>query len=192
MYSAPGGNYAKINSSRLREARMERGISRGELASKLGVSRSAIRKYEEGGDVNIDVAMKIEEVFDKPLFETVDINPEEETESNREDIENPLLDILSSLGMMVLPTSRAPFNALSRTDKEAYLTGIESYNKRLKKKASIISSVSGTIDYGCFMIVKETKKSRSNIEDAPIIFEQEINDFDSVEDLLGILEDRCP
>ncbi|WGI17837.1 transcriptional regulator [Methanonatronarchaeum sp. AMET-Sl] len=192
VYSAPGGNYAKINSERLRRARVEKGISQGELASKLGVSRSAIRKYEEGGDVNLDVAMRIEEVFDIPLFEKVDISPDEDVEIGLDKIENPVLGLLSSLGMMVLPTDRAPFNALSRTERQAYLTGIESYNERLKKKASIISSVSGTIDYGCFMVVKETKKDRSNIEDAPIVFEQEISDFESVEDLLGLIDDRCP
>ncbi|OUJ18224.1 putative transcriptional regulator [Methanonatronarchaeum thermophilum] len=192
VYSAPGGNYAKLNSERLRQARVEKGISRGELASKLGVSRSAIRKYEEGGDVNLDVAMEIEEVFDIPLFETVDISPDDDVEVGRDKIENPVLDLLSSLGLRVLPTDRAPFNALSRTERQAYLTGIEAYNERLKKKASIISSVSGTIDYGCFMVVKESKKDRSNIEDAPIVFEQEISDFDSVEDLLGLLDDRCP
>lgn len=38
----------KINGKKLSEIRMEKGLSREELATKIGMSKSSIEKYETG------------------------------------------------------------------------------------------------------------------------------------------------
>ncbi len=70
VYSSHGGVYVKIKGSKLRELREKMGISRGELARRIGVSNKAIINYEEGeSDVSLDVASKLEEIFGDEIFE---------------------------------------------------------------------------------------------------------------------------
>ncbi len=191
VYAAPGGKYVNLNSQKLKEERLKRGISKGELASKIGVSRSTIRKYEEGKDISVDVAMKLEEELDAPLFESVPLSTKRKEREREEDIQDPILSFLSSLGFDVLPTRKAPFKALTESSTEKFLTGVEAYNKRLKKKAVILSSVSGVIDYRSFMVINEKNKGvKEKIENTPILTRNELTDNDSIEELLSLLNER--
>ncbi len=197
VYSAPGGNYAKIDSDRLKQKRKEKNLSRGELASKVGVSRGTIRKYEEGSDVNRGIAIKLERELDEPLFKPVDLTYSNKSEADRkkdfgsiEHPSSPSLSLLSSLGVRILPANKAPFSALSRIEKDIFLTGVENYNSRLKKKADIISSVSGTIDYRSFMVVKQKTCKKCNIEDTPLVSEGELTEIKSEYELVSLIEER--
>ncbi|QOJ78243.1 helix-turn-helix domain-containing protein [Infirmifilum lucidum] len=70
IYSSHGGVYVKIKGSKFRELREKMGISRGELARKIGVSNKAVINYEEGeSDVSLDVASRLEEIFGDEIFE---------------------------------------------------------------------------------------------------------------------------
>lgn len=193
VYAAPGGKFVNLNSDRLREERLKKRMSRGELASKVGVARSTIRKYEEGKDVSIDVAMNLEEILDAALFESIDLSSKRIKDDPRErEIKDPVLSLLSSLGFNVLPTHRAPFRALSESDRDTFLTGVENYNKRLKKKASLLSSVSGVIDYKSFVVIREEEESRrSKIENTPLLTEEEVCESDSLEELLNLIKERA-
>ena len=47
IYAAPGGLYVSIDGEHLKNIRITRNISLGELATELGISRRTISKYEE-------------------------------------------------------------------------------------------------------------------------------------------------
>ena len=73
VYAAHGGLYVRIDGTRMRQLRLARGISLGALASELGVSRRTISKYEvEDMDTSVDVALKLEEIFEQELIQPVD------------------------------------------------------------------------------------------------------------------------
>jgi putative transcriptional regulator len=73
VYASPGGLYVSINGEALHEMRERRGMSLGDLGHLLGVSRRTISKYESGMGTTLDVAIRIEEVFDAGVVESIDI-----------------------------------------------------------------------------------------------------------------------
>jgi len=73
VYASPGGLYVNINGDVLRELRERKNLSLGDLGSLLGVSRRTISKYESGMGTTLDIAQKIEEIFDAPLVVAIDL-----------------------------------------------------------------------------------------------------------------------
>lgn len=93
VYAAPGGKFANLNGEKLKKERREKDYSKGELASKIGVSRSTIRKYEKGRNASIEKAIRLEETLDAPLFESLDLKtiPNKESLIGERKINNPIL-----------------------------------------------------------------------------------------------------
>ena len=73
IYASPGGLYVAINGEALREQRERRSMSLGDLGHLLGVSRRTISKYESGMGTTLEVAQKIEELFDSGLVQSIDL-----------------------------------------------------------------------------------------------------------------------
>lgn len=72
-----------INAERLRKAREENNISLGALAEYLGVSRKSVYEYEKGRkNVNVDVAIKLAELFGDDILEPVDFSAFKGVEMN--------------------------------------------------------------------------------------------------------------
>ena len=62
-----------INGDALRELREKKNLSLGDLGTLLGVSRRTISKYKGGIGYTLDIAMKIEEIFDTGLVQSIDL-----------------------------------------------------------------------------------------------------------------------
>jgi putative transcriptional regulator len=73
IYAAPGGLYVNIDAEILADAREERDWSLGRLANELGVSRRTVSKYEDGMNASVEVAARLEEVFERPLTSPVEV-----------------------------------------------------------------------------------------------------------------------
>ena len=73
IYASPGGLYVTINGEALRDLREKRNMSLGDLGHLLGVSRRTISKYESGMGTTLEVAQKIEEIFDSGLVQSIDL-----------------------------------------------------------------------------------------------------------------------
>lgn len=68
-----------VNTQKLREARTEMGMSQGELAEILGVSRKAVYEYERANmDVSAEIAAKLVEIFGTEVLQEVDLLKEYE------------------------------------------------------------------------------------------------------------------
>lgn len=111
----------RINPERLRGKRIEKGLSLGDLASILGVSRKTVYEYERGRMcLSIEKALRLLEVFGEEVFEPVNVleNPEisiDELESLSEPdthIEEKILNKLRSLGYTVVHLKRAPVDVI--------------------------------------------------------------------------------
>ncbi|KAF5412258.1 MAG: helix-turn-helix domain-containing protein [Euryarchaeota archaeon] len=84
-----GGMCISIDGERLRSIRIGRKISLGELATKLGISRRTISKYEGGNmGASIDMALRLEEILDAELICSVSIFSSTEDDQTRTDHQN--------------------------------------------------------------------------------------------------------
>jgi len=146
VYASPGGLFVDINGEVLRELREQRNMSLGDLGQSLGVSRRTISKYEGGMGTTLDIALKIEEIFDHGLVQPIDLltqlNGEMTEEANS--LETPMA-FLEEIGLKLHLMRRAPFQALITFREETILTGYGPVQKVVKRAALIgnISQVTG-------------------------------------------------
>ena len=175
VYAAHGGLYVRINGTLLRQLRLDRGISLGALGSSLGVSRRTISKYEmESMDTSIDVAVKLEEIFEEELILPVDLFKSGNLEDKPEQITDNILQLLSQMGFEVFPTAQAPFNAVTRDEDLVVLTGISKFSQNMLKKAQLMSSLSAVARTQSAVIV-EGESRVERIGDTAIIEKRELD-----------------
>lgn len=116
VYEAQGNYLVRINPEKFREKRIELGLSLGELADKIGVTRKAIYNYEHGKiGVTINTAIKIAEIMGIDVFEPVDLfKPEKikvkEEFSPRNKIEELLYRACSLRGLKLYKLLRTPID----------------------------------------------------------------------------------
>jgi putative transcriptional regulator len=175
VYAAHGGLYVRINGTLLRQLRLDRGISLGALGSRLGVSRRTISKYEmESMDTSIDVAVKLEEIFEEELILPVDLFKSGNLEDKPEQITYNILQLLSQIGFEVFPTAQAPFNAVTRDENLVVLTGISKFSQNMLKKAQLMSSLSAVARTQSAVIVEGESRVEC-IGDTAIIEKRELD-----------------
>jgi putative transcriptional regulator len=201
IYAAPGGLYVNIDSEVLADAREDRDWSLGRLASELGVSRRTVSKYEDGMDASVEVATKLEDLFDAPL--TAPVSVLEGADEVREDEEmpadpafdpddEPIVTVLTRVGYEVHPTDRAPFKTVSEDERdreeEQVLTGHSALTKTAEKRARIMSSVGEVTRTTSVYVVDEA--SRDAVEGTAIIEEEEMANVEDRIDLRDLIQDR--
>lgn len=187
LYASPGGIFAHVDGERLRFLRLSRGLSLGALASIAGVSRRAIQLYEEGQGAEATVVARIEAFFDAPIVRPIVLfgsleaagsspRPERPTTAAPERSEerppstgDPLRDgvfrQLDGIGLSVIVTSRAPFDAFARA-QEIVLTGVGSLRNALRR-AEVLHGIARVVEGHAMFVVGETIH-RSSIDGLPI------------------------
>lgn len=200
IQSEPGGLYASVSGERLRELRIRRNMSIGFVAQILGVSRRTVKKYEdEDMKLSVDVAIKLEELFEAPLVVPIDILrpqkavevPPRESDMVEGDVPTRLLiDFLRRIGFDVLPTRQAPFSALSKETLFTVLTGVtRRYSQSLVRRARLMSSISEVAGTESVCMVEGEPKTQ-HIERTAIITTQELRRVDEPLDLLSLIHER--
>ncbi len=178
VYAAHGGLYVRIDGTKMRQLRLERGISLGALASELGVSRRTISKYEvEDMDTSVDVALKLEEIFMQELIQPVDPFHPKNVEDDQGHVTDKILLLLLKIGFEVVPTSQAPFNAITRDEGLVTLTGVSKFSQSMLKKARLMSSLSAVARTKSVVIVDGETKLEC-IEETAIIEKRELETID--------------
>lgn len=215
VHAAPGGLCISIDGERLRSIRTERKISLGELATKLGISRRTISRYEGGAmDASIDVALRLEEVLDVELICPVNIfsstlddqirrddqkgDPREDPRDAQKDhrMDDQMGDkdevslLLAPLGFIVFPAKQAPFNAISDDDAHnTMLTGINTYNRTMVRNAHLMSSISCVTETRSLYIVKGNCR-HTHIDDTVLIKESELEKISDHDDVIQLIRER--
>jgi len=203
VYMGSGGLYASIDGDVLEDARDESGMSLGRVADELGVSRRSVAKYEDGMDATVDVAMRLEEVFDEELISPVGLFEEGEKDEGEEVSEAPedederrVFAHLRATGFDVLPTERAPFRALSHekdqepADEEVkgtVLTGTSHHSGDVDKRARLMSSISKVAGTRSVYIVDSSKEA---IEDTVLIGVEELREMEESEEFEEVYRER--
>ena len=190
VYAAHGGLYVRIDGDRMRQIRLARGISLGALATELGVSRRTISKYEvEDMDTSVDVALKLEEIFNEELIEPVDPFQTEAVAEVKGPVTDNILRLLLEIGFEVVPTAQAPFNAITREGKLVVLTGVGKFSQSIIKKARLMSSLSSVARTKSVVIVDGETKLEC-IEETVLIEKRELEDIDETRDFEDLVAEK--
>jgi putative transcriptional regulator len=200
IYAAPGGLYVNIDAEILSDARRERDWSLGRLATELGVSRRTVSKYEDGMNASVEVAARLEEVFDRPLTSPVEVlegaEGIREEDPTPDDLtadpdDEPVVFALTRVGYDVHPTSRAPFKAVSEEAERSegtVLTGHSEFNRTAEKRARIMSSVSEVTRTRSLYVVDHA--TRDSVGGTAIVEREEIVRIRDADDLRDLLLER--
>ncbi|WP_248908737.1 transcriptional regulator [Halocatena marina] len=197
IYAAPGGLYVSIDGDVLADEREEREWSLGQLANELGVSRRTVSKYESGMNASVEVAVQLEELFNAPLTDPVDVfDPGDvhEDESTPDDPEvdpddEQLVTVLTRVGFDVHPTLRSPFKAVSEDEREKVLTGHSAFNRTAEKRAKIMSSVGHVTRTTSVYVVDKT--DRESVDATALIQRDEIEEIDDSDSLRELIRERA-
>ncbi len=192
-----GGLYIKIDGEALRRAREDQGLSLGNLAEKVGVSRKAIYEYERNEmDTTLETALRIEEELNAEIIVPVKLiewhsiyeyeyEEEEEPQEFEDELEREIFEILSELGFRVILAKRAPFDALTadREEKCLVVTGVgRASEKTLERKIMVLERLSTVVKKLAMFVVDKNKNIKKST--VPILSKEEIESMEEPEELL--------
>ncbi len=198
VYAAPGGLYVTIDSDVIADEREKRDWSLGRLASELGVSRRTVSKYEDGMNASIEVAMQLEELFDRPLTDPIQVLDGAEEVRDADPMpdapdvapaDRHIVAAMTAAGFDVHPTVRAPFKAIGEDDsrEERVLTGHSEFTRTARKRARIMGSLGRVTRSRSVYFVDEA--SDETLEGTAIIEREEVDDSDP-DHLREMIRDR--
>jgi len=187
VYASPGGLYVKIKGDLLREVRERSRMSLGDLASHLGVSRRTISKYESGMGTTLDVAIRLEELFNAPLVETIELigyrSPE--PPASPESATGDVLINLERMGMEIHAMRQAPFQALALFDRHTILTAYGT-SQKIVKRASLIGNISQITKTFAVCVVTDYKKQKK-IGKTLLIGEEHLHTLEDGSELIDMM-----
>ncbi|MFO7832626.1 MAG: transcriptional regulator [Halohasta sp.] len=201
IYAAPGGLYVSIDGDLIADEREERGWSLGRLATELGVSRRTVSKYEDGMNASIEVAIKLEELFDQPFSNPVSVFDGAEDVRDTDPIpEGPDVDpddahVLSTLtkaGFDVHPTTRSPFKAVSEDSdsrERTVLTGHSSFTPSAEKRARLMSSIGRVTETRSIYFTTDRVK-RESVDGTAIVSCEELAAIDDPDRIRELIRER--
>jgi putative transcriptional regulator len=155
--------------------------------------------YEEGMNARIDIADRIEELFEQPVTTPIDLfsfvqesetlpSFEQEKEHMKE-LQREVFSLLQNVGYKIIPMDRCPFEALSKEREKILLTCIQEYNRKLVEKAQIISSISKITEKHA-VVFTDKEVSKKNVEGTPIIAKKELKKIRDPEDVFTLILER--
>lgn len=194
VYSAPGGYYVKLDNEKIKEMREKLGLSLGEMAKLLGVSRRTVKKYEEGIDTTVETALKIEEILGTYVIKAIDIlNFVKDDVVEKEKVpsfsgeEAEIIEQLRIIGVKVYPIKHAPFDVVSKADDEKILTGVKQV-REIDKRASILGRISEVLSTKAAYIVE--KKVKTDVESVVFVMKEELECVSSAKDFVSLLHEK--
>ncbi|MFU8653860.1 transcriptional regulator [Methanotorris formicicus] len=207
VYAHRGGFFVKIDGEALKKVRERLNVSVGELAEASGVSRKTIYKYEQNkANPSLEVAIRIEEYLDAPLAEGIDLfepvgiqkldmtqDRHSDTKRDVDDYKKQALNILDELGFNLIPTLRAPFDAVAEKHKNPeekhniLLTNIgERENEDMRRRAILVREMSKLLDGYSLLILEKKERHYKNLA---VISMRELEKMDDALDLIEFIKD---
>lgn len=201
VYAAPGGLYVNLDNEKIKEFRKEQKLSLGSFARSLRVSRRTVQMYEDGMNASLEIAFRIENLMGTNATVPIDIlnksfikkrilsRPPHVDPKGFRDFQKEIFSKLKKMGYRVIPMERAPFEAVSQDKKKVLLTCVDRYDKKILRKAHVVSSISKITEKQAVLIIdKEIRKK--NIEGTPIVLKEELKKTRDPEELLELILER--
>jgi putative transcriptional regulator len=202
IYAAPGGLYVNIDGDLLADEREARDWSLGRLATELGVSRRTVSKYEDGMNASVEVAVRLEELFDEPFSAPVSVlDGAEEVRDAEPTPDDPEADpddehvvaVLSRAGFTVHPTVRSPFDSVTEArdaDDDHLLTGHSTFDSAARKRAELLSSL-GEVTRTRAVYFAEDRPKRRSVEGTAVVACEELREQDDPESVRRLVRERA-
>jgi putative transcriptional regulator len=196
-FAQRGGRLVAIDGSKLRNARLERGMTTSDLADCIQVSARAILAYEKDEmDINKQSAERLEEVLETELMIPVSFLREKEEENIAQQgtptdpLEHRVNEFFARLGMRVLWTDRAPFHVAAKETGPPLISGVGSIKSwSLKKRLEILKSVSKVSKADAVIFVEEGR-TEETVSDLPVIRQLELDGIEKPQELKKIISER--
>ena len=199
IYAAPGGLYVNLDHEKITNFRKEQNLSLGEFARSIKVTRRTVQMYEEGMNATIEVALRIEDVIGTNVTKPIDLlNKQIKTQQIKtgtvesegfKKFQREIFSILEQVGYKVIPIERAPFQAVSKDKRKIILTCVDRYDKKLIRKARVVSSISDITEKHA-VIIPDKDVNKKNIEGTPLIIKKELKKARSPEDIIDLVLER--
>jgi putative transcriptional regulator len=199
IFAAPGGLYVNLDHEKITNFRKEQNLSLGEFARSIKVTRRTVQMYEEGMNATIEVALRIEDVIGTNVTKPIDLlNKKLKTQQIKtgtvesegfKRFQREIFSILEQVGYKVIPIERAPFEAVSQDKRKIILTCVDRYDKKLIRKARVVSSISDITEKHA-VIIPDKDVNKTNIEGTPLIFKKELKKARSPEDIIDLVLER--
>ncbi len=205
-FAAPGGFCVKLDGDKLHEIRSDENLSLGQLADVAGVSRRTISMYEDGMSATVEAALRLEEFLERPLIRPIDPfarsnDSEEEAQPGPiEDVSDPfrrsIFELLSHMGLGIVPTGRSPFHGIGLIDPseydpsqpdEALLLTAASKSRSLEDRAALIRSVSTICERTSLFIIED---HREGPHGTAFVNKDRLDRFDDVAGLVELAEEK--
>ena len=191
VFAQPGGLYVNVNSGRLRELRENCDLSLGDLASALGVSRRTISKYESGMSTTLDIAIRLEEIFDAAIVEAIDILKKasdlgSQFESMETEDNSP--PDFRRIGIETHSMWRAPFDALAVYEEKTILAGYGTAQKAIQR-AGLIGNISEITESRAVCILTDYNKTK-RVGKTIIIGEEVLSDLKKGSEFIELIENQ--
>ncbi|MDD1670148.1 MAG: helix-turn-helix domain-containing protein, partial [Methanomicrobiales archaeon] len=183
-----GGLYVNIDENLLRSLREGKQLSLGDLAHLLGVSRRTISKYENGMGTTMEMAIRIEELFDTAVTRPIDLlSHESRFAPSEEPAPGEVLPDLSRMGMEIHLLRRAPFEALARYDEETILTGYGTA-QHVAKRAPLIGNLSRIARAHALCVLVGYRRQKT-IGDTLVIGEERLHSLEDGSELMELIRE---
>jgi putative transcriptional regulator len=196
VYYNSGGHFVALDGNRMRDTRESMGISLGSLSKSIGVSRRAIQMYESGMGVDLETALRIEEILRSNLVLPLDpFSRSEELEGIRDSMSvdegdcRDVVDHLGSLGMEVIRTSKCPFDVLARRDRDLLMASIGAEERSLRDAGTVLSSLTMVTGNESFLVATGPVRGRS-IGGTPVLSVKDVKGTDDIDELLDLIRKR--
>ncbi|MBE3122899.1 MAG: transcriptional regulator [Thermoplasmata archaeon] len=199
-YAAPGGLYVNLDPEKIRRLRQEKNISLGTFARHVRVSRRTVRMYEDGMNARIDIADRIEDMFEQsvttpidllkpPMVETERLPSYQKEQKHMKEFQREVFSLLQNVGYKIIPMDRCPFEAVSKEKEKILLTCVQEYNKKLVEKAHFMSNISKIMEKHA-VVFTDKDVSKKNVEGTPIIMKKELKKIRDPEDVFTLILER--
>ena len=188
VYVSPGGLYVNINEKVLHALREEQQLSLGDLAHLLGVSRRTISKYESGMGSTMEIALRIEEIFDTAVTKPIDLLAHESRfAGSGEPAPGKVPADLERMGMEIHLLRRAPFEALARFEDETILTGYGT-TRHVVKRAPLIGNLSRIARAHALCVLVDYRRQKM-IENTLVIGEERLHALEDGAELMELIRE---
>jgi putative transcriptional regulator len=196
VQAGPGGYYVEIDWEAVKKRRQELGLSVGEMAEMVGISRRTIYGYERGmAKASVTVAYKLICALGIPVAKSIDIFEKSReqrkhflTKARCTITRNKLLQkVFKKLSRHnIVTVKKAPFDFVINVpeDKITIIGGVADYKEReLDRRVNEILSISKVVKAHPVFITNGQKIPNKNIS---CIREEEISKVRKPEDLINL------
>jgi len=190
-FSRRGGVYFKIDGAALRKLRMERGMSLGEFAAKIGVSRKAVYEYENSQmGATLKTVLRMEEILNAGITMDIDIfkweyKKELPDRGPAGTVAKQLHYKLKKIGCRAVGFSYAPIDVHARNIGVSFLTEEENLeDETLSRKVENATKIGRLLGASPVLITGSSGGGKLDVVSIPI---DEIKKAESIKDLERIL-----